>query len=104
MELLPFQSFFLSLKDFKKVMREDGCRHADSDSHCSLNDNYRNLSREKHRLFVPAIIGIHILCYLRVIKDLLRKWLQAAFNIPCSRCTITCEEVTVVSLLFNEKL
>ena len=85
-------------------MRQDLGGHANSNTHSTLHCNDRNLRREQHRLFVPSIIGLRILGYLRVIQHLLRKGFKPAFYVPASSCAITGKEVSEVSLLLYEEL
>ena len=78
--------------------------HSDSDTYRSLYYHNRYLCREHDRFLASAIIAVRKLRNLRIIKDLLRKGLHAAFDVSGCSCTIACEEVTIVSLFLDEEL
>ena len=98
------EHFLLRLEDLNEVVREDHCRHSDSNPLCALHHYYGDLRRKYDRLLVPSIIGVDILCDLRREEDLLRKGKKTAFDISSGCSTVSGEEVSVVALLLNEEI
>ncbi len=103
-EILTLDCSYLGVYDLQCIVRQNFRTHAYGNTFRALYQNHGDFCREDHRLLAPAIIGLNILSYLRVIENLFCKRKQATLNISGSCRPISCHVVSVVTLLINEKI
>ena len=84
-------------------MRKNLCRHTYSDTAGACNGDYRHFCLKDHRFLVSSVIGIYIFRNLRRVQYFLCKGLKTALNVSGGGSTVSCKDVSIVTLALNKE-
>ena len=101
-ERLLFENGNLRLEQFGKIVRQNARRHSDRNAFCAEHQEQRQFAGQRDRLFVASVVARNEFSDLVVENFVARQFRQTAFDVTRSGSRIARENVSIISLAFDE--